>query len=78
MIIDTLSNAEQYFCLHPLFPKAFHHILSFDPDQISSGSYEVGGPELRSLVFNTPGLSASESISRFECHNRHIDIQCFI
>lgn len=75
MIIDTLSNAEKYFCLHPLFEKAFTHIKSINLDTIEPGSYEIDGPHLRGLVFNNPGMTAIDSAAKFECHNKHIDIQ---
>ena len=37
MIIDDLSNAEKYFCIHPLFSKAFEHIRLLDLDSIEVG-----------------------------------------
>jgi YhcH/YjgK/YiaL family protein len=75
MIIDTLSNAEKYFCLHPLFSKAFDHIKSIDLETIEPGNYEIDGFQLRRLVFNKQGMTVAESAAKFECHNEHIDIQ---
>jgi YhcH/YjgK/YiaL family protein len=75
MIIDTLSNAERYFCLHPLFEKAFAHIQSINLQKIEPGNYEISGPQLRGLVFNNPGMTVIDSAAKFECHNKHIDIQ---
>ena len=82
MIIDTLSNAQKYFCLHPLFSKAFEHIRLIDLEKIEPGNYEIvpgipgwDGDQLRALVFNKKGMTLTESASKFECHNKHIDIQ---
>ena len=78
MIIDTLSNAQKYFCLHPLFSKAFDHINSINLETIEPGKYEIDADRLRSLVFNKHGMTVEESAAKFECHNRHIDIQLCI
>jgi YhcH/YjgK/YiaL family protein len=75
MIIDTLSNAEKYFCIHPLFAKAFEYIQSQNIDTIEVGKYEIDGDKLRAIVTNNPGISATESAAKFECHDKHIDIQ---
>ena len=75
MIIDTLANAEKYFCVHPLFEKAFEYIQSQNLDSIEVGKYEIDGDKLRVIVSNNPGITAAESAAKFECHNKHIDIQ---
>lgn len=74
MIIDTLSNAEKYFCLHPSFAKAFEYIKSQDLENIEIGRYEINA-ELKAIVSNKPGMTADESSAKFECHNKNIDIQ---
>lgn len=78
MIIDTLSNAEKYFCVHPLFAKAFEYIQSQNLETIEPGDIEIDGDELRGIVFNKAGKTAEESLAKFECHNEHIDIQICI
>jgi biofilm protein TabA len=75
MIIDTLSNAQKYCCLHPLFSKAFDHIKSLKLDTIEPGSYKIEGDQLKALVFNKQGMTITESAEKFECHNEYIDIQ---
>lgn len=75
MIIDTLSNAEKYFCIHPLFAKAFEYINSLNLNTIEDGNYEIHGDELRAIVSNKHGKTINEAIFRFECHNKNIDIQ---
>lgn len=78
MIIDTLTNADQYTCIHPLFGKAFEYIHSLDLERVESGDIEMEGDNLRAIVFNKPGKTEDESLAKFECHNRHIDIQICI
>ena len=78
MIIDTLSNAEKYFCIHPLFAKAFEYIKSQNIDTIEDGSFEINGDGLRAIVSNKPGKTKNESLTKFECHNKNIDIQLCI
>lgn len=75
MIIDTLANAEKYFCVHPLFERAFRYIQSQNLDSIEVGKYEIDGDKLRVIVSNNPGITAAESAAKFECHDKHIDIQ---
>jgi biofilm protein TabA len=77
MIIDTLSNAQKYFCVHPLFAKAFEYIKSVNLNAVQEGNYEISNG-LRAIVSNKFGKTLSESIVKFECHNQHIDIQLCI
>ncbi|HET6996273.1 MAG TPA: YhcH/YjgK/YiaL family protein [Chitinophagaceae bacterium] len=78
MIIDTIDNASKYFAVHPLFSKAFEYIQQTDLDTIEMGRYEIDGDKLKAIFSNKKGMTASESISKFECHNKHIDIQLCI
>ena len=75
MIIDTIGNAEKYYCVHPLFAKAFEYISSMDLSAIEDGKYEIDGENLRAIVTNKKGMTAAESAAKFECHDKHIDIQ---
>lgn len=78
MIIDTLQNAPKYFSIHPLFQKAFEYIGKTDLNTIEMGKYEIDGDNLRAIFSNKKGMEAAESVSKFECHNKHIDIQLCI
>jgi biofilm protein TabA len=78
MIIDSLSNALKYTCIHPLFARAFEYIQSQNIETIESGEYEISGDELKAVVSNKPGKTIVESTEKFECHNKHIDIQLCI
>ena len=78
MIIDTLQNASKYFGVHPLFAKAFEYISLTDLDNTEPGRYEIEGEDLKAIFSNKKGMMAAESIAKFECHNKHIDIQLCI
>ena len=78
MIIDTLKNAEKYFCLNPLFEKAFEYLKTIDLDKIEAGKYNIDNDRLSAIVSVKPGKTVEESIAKFECHNKHIDIQLCI
>jgi biofilm protein TabA len=78
MIIDTLLNASKYFCVHPLFEKAFEYISKTDLHTIEMGKYEIDGDSLKAIFSNKKGMTAEESTAKFESHNKHIDIQLCI
>jgi YhcH/YjgK/YiaL family protein len=78
MIIDSLLNAEKYFKLHENFAHAFEYIKTKDFTSIEPGKYEIEGDELKATVIGKHGMSAEESIAKFECHNKYIDIQVCI
>jgi len=78
MIIDTVQNASKYFSVHPLFAKAFEYISKTDLNVIEMGKYTIDGDNLRASFSLQKGMTAEESVSEFECHNKHIDIQVCI
>ena len=78
MIIDTFANAAKYHCVNPLFAQAFDYIAHTDLDALAPGNYEVSGEELKAVLMEKPGKTAEESLEKFECHNKHIDIQVLI
>ena len=78
MIVDTVANAGRYFSVHPLFAKAFEYIDSADLANMEDGKYEIDGDNLRVIFSNKNGMEIAESIAKFECHNKHIDIQLCI
>lgn len=78
MIVDTLSQADKYASLHPLFGKAFEYIQSNNLQDMEPGDYEIEGEALKAVVFQKAGKTAEESLEKFECHDAHIDIQVCI
>jgi YhcH/YjgK/YiaL family protein len=78
MIVDTIQNASKYFSAHPLLAKAFQYISQTDLSTIEMGRYEIDGENLKAIFSNKKGMTAAESIAKFECHDKHIDIQLCI
>ena len=78
MIIDTIANASKYYSVHPLLAKAFEYIRQTDLHGIAVGKYEIDGDKLKAAFSDKHGMTAAESIAKFECHNNHIDIQLCI
>lgn len=77
MIIDTLTNASKYFSVHPLFEKAFAYIRQTDLATAADGKLDVA-EGLKAIYSNSPGKTKEASVSKFECHNKNIDIQVCI
>lgn len=74
MIIDTLENAGRYASIHPLFAQAFAYLNNTDLVALEDGKYDIS-EGLKSIASNKKGKTAAESLAKFECHNKHIDIQ---
>lgn len=74
MIVDTLANASKYSSIHPLFAKAFEYIAATDLDNIEIGKYDIA-EGLKAIFSDKKGMTEAESIAKFECHNKNIDIQ---
>ena len=77
MIVDSLANASKYAGLHPLFDAAFAYIHSTGIAQAEIGKYDIADG-LKAIYSEKPGMSAAESIAKFECHDKNIDIQVCI
>ena len=78
MIVDTIQNASRYYKVHPLFAKAFEYISRTDLENTEPGRYEIDGDNLKAIFSNKKGMTAAESTAKFECHDKHIDIQLCI
>ncbi len=77
MIIDSLENASKYTSIHPLFAKAFEYIKSINLQTVEIGKYEIA-EGLKAIFSEKTGMVTAESIAKFECHNKNIDIQLCI
>jgi biofilm protein TabA len=77
MIIDTLNNASKYYSAHPLFAKAFEYISQSDLANAADGKSDIADG-LKAIYSNAPGKTKEASLSKFECHNKNIDIQVCI
>jgi len=70
-----LQNRKNFHSLHPLFVQAFEYLQSQDLQALESGKYEISGEELKAIVSDKPGKTVAESVAKFECHDKFIDIQ---
>lgn len=77
MIIDTIANAGKYFSAHPLFAKAFEFINATDLANTPDGKSDIA-EGLKAIFSNAPGKTKEASLSKFECHDKNIDIQLCI
>lgn len=77
MIIDTIQNAPKYFSAHPLFAKAFEYIQQTDLKNTEAGKSDIA-EGLKAIISSSPGKTKEASLSKFECHNKNIDIQLCI
>jgi biofilm protein TabA len=77
MIIDTLNNAAKYHALHPLFAQAFEAIGNIDLATEPDGKKEIADG-IKFIFSNAPGKTKEASLSKFECHDKNIDIQLCI
>lgn len=75
MILDSLSAGKKYAGMHVNFPKAFTYLTETDLDSLEAGSYEISGKDVVATVFTKPAKTKEESLEKFECHDKHIDIQ---
>ncbi len=75
MIIDTIDNASRYFSVHPLFRQAFGYIATTSLDTLEAGKYPIEEDKLHASLMHKKGMTEQESTAKFECHNKHIDIQ---
>jgi biofilm protein TabA len=78
MIVDSLENAHRYYAVHPALQQAFAYINTADISGTEPGKYDIDGDNLRAIYSAKAGMSAAESILKFECHDKHIDIQLCI
>ncbi len=77
MIIDSIQNASKYFSIHPLFAQAFKYIQQTDLINAAEGKCDIG-EGLKAILSKAPGKTKENSLQKFECHNKNIDIQLCI
>jgi YhcH/YjgK/YiaL family protein len=75
MILETLLNAPLHEGVHPLFPKAFAWLQSYDP-VTADGRYEIEGPGLVAIVQRYE--TAPGEAKKWETHRVHGDIQYMV
>lgn len=73
MIFSSLSQADRYAALHPLFPRAFEYIRDTNLMLLAPGRYPIVGDDLFAIVEHVPGRA--REAAKLECHRKYIDIQ---
>jgi biofilm protein TabA len=73
MILDTLTQAERYLALHPLFPRAFDFLRHTDLHALTAGRHAVDGEKIFAIAEACAGRTRADA--QLECHRRYIDIQ---
>ncbi|HEY8891189.1 MAG TPA: YhcH/YjgK/YiaL family protein [Clostridium sp.] len=76
MIVDKLSNAEQYYKLGPRIEKAFKYIKNIDLSQIEIGKYQIDDDKIFAVVSEYETKNLEKGL--WEAHRNYIDIQYII
>jgi biofilm protein TabA len=76
MVLDKLSNAGRYVCMHPLFAQAFKFLQETDLATITTGVHEIEGRKMFAIVSDGPGVTTDNY--KLEVHRKYIDIQHII
>lgn len=76
MIIADFKDLDLYSSLSLNLKKAFEYIKNFDKQNIADGKYAIEGDDIYAVVssYNTK----DEENSKFEIHNKYLDIQCIL
>ncbi len=77
MIIDTIQNAQKYYSVHPLFEQAFNWIKSTDLANAEVGTTQIA-EGLKAIISDGQGKTKEDSLKKFECHDKNVDIQLCI
>jgi len=69
MVLDRIENAELYFSLHPLFPRAFEFLRENLNGGTAEGRHVINGDCLYAVAAQSPGRGRADS--RLECHRKY-------
>lgn len=76
MILDSITNAERYFALHPRFARVFDFLAGTDISALEPGRHDIDGDN---LFVNVSELDLRPlDAAHLEVHNRYIDIQVVV
>ncbi|RIJ41930.1 YhcH/YjgK/YiaL family protein [Pontibacter oryzae] len=76
MVLDKLSNATRYTCMHPLFVQAFAYLQETDLASVATGVHEIEGKRLFAIISEDKGIAKENA--KLEVHRKYIDIQYVI
>lgn len=74
MIIDLLSNFENYISLHKDFKLVFDYLSKNDLSALKSSKYNIKGDD---VFFNLQEYE-TKAIQKLEAHKKYIDIQIVV
>jgi len=72
MILDSLENAEKYYCLNSGFRKAFEFLKQCNPYECE-GQIDIDGDRVYAMVIKAEGQGHEGA--EIELHKKYIDIQ---
>ena len=72
MILDSLENAEKYYCINPGFKEAFELLKMLDIWKLK-GRIEIDGDRIYAMVIRAKGEGREGA--QLELHKKYIDIQ---
>lgn len=73
MVIDKLSNLQQYAALNPWFPKVIEFLKENDLAKLEAGKHLIDGTDCFVNILHVAGKNADEAV--METHNNMLDIQ---
>jgi len=73
MILDTISNTNRYYTIHPLFAQVFDFMRNTDLHALTNGRHYIVGEDVFAIVARVDGRTRDEA--QLECHRKYIDIQ---
>ncbi len=76
MIVDTIQNAELYFCASPFMAKAFEWLKSVDLNSLEEGRYPIDGENIFMNIVERDLKNAPDA--KLEVHNNYADIQIVV
>ena len=76
MIIDSLSNAKQYYGISERVEKAFKYLQGEDLAKLEIGKYEIDGKNIFATVYEYKPKNIEQG--KWEAHKKYLDIQFVI
>lgn len=76
MIVDRLTNAAQYYALHPLVEKGFSFLIRPELETLEDGVHEIVGQDVFAIIARGPGVGREAAL--LEAHREYLDIQYVI
>ena len=76
MIIDTINNADKYFCLGDKIAVGLKYLKETDFTAMPDGKVEIAGEDIFAIVQRYNPISLDDG--KWEAHRKYIDIQYIV